>query len=127
MSCVGPVIPSTKDERLWATLTHLGGLVGVLLSATAIVGVPIPFNLLVPLGIWLLKREGSPFLDDQGKEAINFHLTLTIVGFLLFFTCIGIALLPVLGVYSLVLGIIAAVKANEGTAYRYPATVRLIS
>lgn len=127
MSCVGPVIPSTKDERLWATLTHLGGLVGMLLSVTAIVGVPIPFNLLVPLVIWLLKREGSPFLDDQGKEAINFHLTLTIVGFLLVFTCIGITLLPVLGVYSLVFGIIAAVKANEGVAYRYPATIRLIS
>lgn len=123
-----PLIPSNKDERLWATLIHLGGIVGVLIAGTSsLVGLPLPFNLLIPFVIWLLKREGSPFINDQGKEALNFNITVTIVGYLLIFTCIGVFLLPFLGIYSLVVSVIASVKGNEGVAYRYPATLRLIN
>jgi uncharacterized Tic20 family protein len=121
------VIPSTKDERLWATIIHLSGLIGGLLSVTTIFVFPLPINLLLPFIIWLLKREGFPFVDDQGKEAINFHITVTIVGYLLFFTCIGAFLLPLVALYGLVLGVIASVKSNEGVAYRYPATLRLVN
>ncbi|MGV3531768.1 MAG: DUF4870 domain-containing protein, partial [Chthoniobacteraceae bacterium] len=95
-----PLISSNKDERLWATLIHLGGIVGVLIAGTSsLIGLPLPFNLLIPFVIWLLKREGSPFINDQGKEALNFNITITIVGYLLIFTCIGVFLLPFLGIY----------------------------
>lgn len=121
---VGP-LPS-KDERLWATLIHLSGIVG---SASFAVGIPCG-NLLLPLILWLIKREGAPFINDQGKEAINFQITITIAGiafFALTFLCIGFPLLVILPIYALVLEIVAAVKANEGVRYRYPLTIRLIT
>ncbi len=107
-------------------MIHLSAIVGMLLSGTTIFVFPLPINLLLPFIVWLLKRDGSPFLDDQGKETMNFNITLTIVGYVLFFSCIGIFLLPFLAVYGLIVGIIGSVKANEGVAYRYPATLRLI-
>jgi len=122
---ITPAVPSTKEERLWATLIHLSGIVGASLAAFF-----IPGNILLPLVLWLIKREGNSFVNDQGKEALNFQITITIasiVSALLVFLCIGVPMLIVVGVISLVLSIIAAIKANEGVAYRYPFTLRLIS
>jgi uncharacterized Tic20 family protein len=84
--------------------------------------------------IWLLKKEQYPLVDDQGKEALNFQLSLTlyvIVGLLLTLTVIlafiTIPLLIVLVVFDIVMTIIATIKANDGVAYRYPLTIRFIS
>jgi hypothetical protein len=121
-----PLIPSTKDDRLWATLIHLGGVIG---GWTAGIGLP-GGNVLLPLILWLIKREGSTFINDQGKEVLNFQITVTIAAlgcFVLTFVCIGIPMLIALGIYALVVGILGAIKANEGVAYRYPATIRLIT
>ncbi len=126
MRAAAPLLPSTKDERLWATFIHLGGVVGGWSTAFGIPG----GNILVPLVLWLIKREGSAFLDDQGKEAVNFQITVTLaalVCFVLFFFCVGIPLMIALGIYALVIGILGAIKANEGVAYRYPATLRLLT
>jgi uncharacterized Tic20 family protein len=117
-------IPS-KDERLWAMIIHISGLVGASLGAFF-----VPGNLIVPLILWLIKREGNPFVDDQGKECINFQITITIaaaVCIALTFVCIGAFLLPIVGIYALIVSIIAAVKSNEGVRYRYPLTLRLIT
>jgi uncharacterized Tic20 family protein len=90
----------------------------------------IPFGSIVgPLIIWLIKKDEMPFVDDQGKEALNFNISMTIYGLisvLLVFVLIGFILLVVLGIAWLVLAIVAAVKANEGIAYRYPLTLRLV-
>jgi uncharacterized Tic20 family protein len=110
-----PAAPS-KDEKTMAMLCHLvGGLVGFL----------------VPLIIWLIKKDTMPFVDDQGKEALNFQITLLIgyvaIGILSVVTCgVGGFLLPLLWVLSAVFGIMGGLKANEGVAYRYPFAVRLI-
>ena len=117
-------LPS-KDERMWARLIHLSGIVGGFFAAAM-----IPGNLLLPLILWLIKREGAPFIDDQGKEAVNFQITVTIAGvvfFLLTFVCIGFPLLLALAIYALVVEIIAALKSNEGVRYRYPLTIRFIN
>ena len=109
---------------MWAMLIHLSGIVGGALAAAG-----IPGNLLLPLILWLVKREGAPFIDDQGKEAVNFQITVTIAGvicFLLTFVCIGFFLLIALAVFVLIVEIIAAVKSNDGVAYRYPVTFRFI-
>lgn len=113
---------------MWAMLIHLSGAVGTFLAMWG-----LPGNLLIPLIAWLIKREDSPFIDDQGKEAVNFQITMTIAGFvcwLLIFTfvfaCIGFPLLIALGIYEMVVAIIAGVKANEGVPFRYPLTIRLI-
>ena len=71
-----------------------------------------------------------PFVDEQGKESLNFQITVAIamvVCFLLSFILIGLLLLPVVGVGALVFIIIAATKANGGESYRYPWAIRLLS
>lgn len=90
----------------------------------------VPFgNVIGPLVIWLLKKEIDPFVDDQGKEALNFQISITIIGIvcaLLIFVGIGLILLVLLGLFWLIFTIIATIKANSGVAYRYPFTIRLI-
>src|SRR3546814_18975047 len=76
-----------------------------------------------------------PFVDDQGKEARNFNITVGIACFVLFLLAvltlgiglvIAIPLWIIIGIAWLVFTIIAAIKANEGVAYRYPFTLRLV-
>ena len=111
---------------------HLSALLGGLLTSgwAGSVGCFIG-----PLIIWLVKKETMPFVDDQGKEALNFNITVGIVFlclFLLSVLTLGIGLIVtfplmvIVGIAWLILTIIAAVKANDGVAYRYPLTLRLI-
>ena len=110
----------SKDERMWGMLCHI----------TAFAGFLIPFgNIIGPLVIWLLKKEEMPFVNDQGKESINFQITIMIgyiIGFVLVFVLIGVFVLLALMVCSIVFIILAAIKANSGVAYRYPWALRLI-
>lgn len=106
-------------ERTYATFEHLS-----LLAALA--GFPI-----IPvLVMWLIKREQSVFVDDHGKEALNFQLSLliyTVAGFVLFWCFpLSILLWTAVGVLGLVGMIQGAVAANKGRYYRYPATIRLL-
>jgi len=114
--------PATADEKLWGLFLHLGGALG---SFTNYIGIP-GGNLLVPLVIWLIKKDESAFLNDQGKEVLNFQLCIFIVSLLCIVTCILIPVAYVLSVVALILGIVGSIKANEGVAYRYPFNFRLI-
>ncbi len=109
-----PVITPDKEARQWAMFCHFAAFLGMI----------FPFgNLLGPLIVWQLKRETAAFVDDQGKESLNFQITVALamlVCFLLMFVFIGIILIWVVGIAALVLTIIAGIKANEGKAYRYP-------
>jgi uncharacterized protein len=81
------------------------------------------------LVMWLIKRGEMPMVDRQGKEALNFQLTVTIVSLLcspLVFIGIGIVVLALLWIADLILIVVAAVKTSEGVIYRYPLTWRLI-
>jgi len=110
------VVP--KDARNWGMICHL----------VAFSGFVIPFgHILGPLIVWAIKKDDHPFIDDQGKEAMNFQLSMTIysiVAFLLIFIVIGIFLLIALCVFVVVMIIVASIKANEGVYYRYPLTIR---
>ena len=106
---------------------HLAALIGLL-------GIPFG-NALGPLIFWLIKKDEIPFVDDQGKEALNFQITILIVvvaGMIIgFATCFyGFILTgPIMlaaGVLSVVFAILAAMQANKGVAYRYPLTIRFI-
>ena len=83
-----------------------------------------------PLVIWLIKKDDHPFIDDQGKESLNFQITVLIaLRDRAADVCLFVGLLscsPVVGYCGLVFAIIAAVKANNGIAYRYPFDIRLI-
>ena len=104
----------SQDDKNIALLTHLGGIF---------------FSFLPGLIVWLLKKDDSPFLGDQAKEALNFQLTVLIgyaISFVLVIVLIGILMLWVVGIANVVLCIIAAVKSASGEKYRYPLTLRLL-
>jgi hypothetical protein len=114
------VVGPSAEERQWAMFAHLSALVGLLIPFGSILG---------PLIIWQIKKAEMPFVDDQGKEALNFQITVllvVIVCFILMFILIGMLLLPIVGIAWLVLSIMGGIKANNGETYRYPFTLRLI-
>lgn len=116
-----PAVPFEVQQRNWATFTHLSALTGL---ATGGFGF-----LLGPLVMWLLKKNEMPIVDAAGKEAINFQLTLLIgvlISSLLVLILIGIPMLLAIGVYDVVMVIIAAVQTSNGGVYRYPLTIRFI-
>jgi uncharacterized Tic20 family protein len=102
------------DDKTMGLLAHVLGIV------TWFIG---------PLVIWLIKKDQSPFVADQAKEALNWQITMTIAmvasGIMI---CIGIGavLAPVVSVVNLVFCILAAVEVNKGVAYRYPFSLRLV-
>jgi len=111
----------SKDVRMWGMFCHISALVGLLGNGFGFI--------LGPLIVWLAKREDDPFIDDQGKEALNFQITMFfafVISFFLCFVVVGFFLLPILVVLEIALPIIGAVKANNGEYYRYPLTMRLI-
>ncbi len=112
--------PLTQEERTFGMLAHLLALSGYI----------IPFgNIIGPLVIWLIKKDQSWFVDDQGKESLNFQISIiiyAIIAGLSIFVLIGILLLPAVWLAGLVLTIIGGIKASEGVIYRYPLTIRLI-
>jgi hypothetical protein len=124
-----PVTPGNDSQaRTWNMLCHLSALAGYI----------IPFgNVLGPLLIWQIKKNEFPSVEEHGKAALNFQLTVLIALFvgiiasvLLSFVCIGFLLIPVVvavGLCGLIFAIIAAIKASNGEAYRYPWSLKLIS
>jgi uncharacterized Tic20 family protein len=105
---------ASKDARTFAMLAHL------LAIFTSFLG---------PLIIWLVKKDEHPFVDEQGKEALNFQITVAIayiVAGLLSFLCIGFLLFPAVWVVNLIFCIMACVAVNKGEHYRYPLTIRFI-
>ncbi|MHB0912048.1 MAG: DUF4870 domain-containing protein [Armatimonadota bacterium] len=122
-----------QEERTWAMLCHL--------SALLIYVLPTFGNIIGPLVIWLVQKDRYPLVDDQGKESLNFQISLTIYGialggiaFIAVISIVGILLLPVLyilgaalAIFQVVMVIVAAVAANRGERYRYPLTIRFIA
>ena len=117
-----PAIETTpsKDERTWAMLCHFSTYIGFI----------FPFgNIIVPLIIWLSKREDLPLVEDQGREVLNFQISMTIyllISGILCIILIGIPIVIGLIIFSFIITIIAAISANDGKSYRYPINLRLI-
>ena len=110
---VPPIIESNQDDRTMAMLCHFGGILTVV----------------VPLVIWILKKDQSKFVDDQGKEAVNFQIIVLIalaISALSCFIWIGVVLFPAVYIANIVFCIIAGMAANQGQVYRYPFGIRLI-
>jgi len=105
-----------QEDKTLALITHLSGIVA---------------GFIVPLIIWLINKDKTDkaFLIDQAKEALNFQITLIIAYvacMVLSFVLIGALLMPIVWIASVIFMILAAVKANNGEAYRYPVAIRLI-
>ena len=107
-------IEGSQDARNMALLCHLLGFF------TSFIG---------PLIVWLLKKDDSPYVDRQGKEALNFQIAVILASFvagLLSFLCIGLLLFPVIGIADLVFVIMACIATSKGEEYKYPVSLRLI-
>jgi hypothetical protein len=105
---------SANDKNI-AVLTHLGGIF---------------FGFIPALIVWLLKKDDSPFVGEQAREALNFQITVLIgymAAWVLAFVLVGLVLLPLIYVGNLVLSIVAAVKVSKGEEYKYPLALRLIN
>ncbi|MFH1878362.1 MAG: DUF4870 domain-containing protein [Candidatus Omnitrophota bacterium] len=115
-----PVKNTDKAENTIAMWCHLSSFCGIL----------IPFgNILAPLLIWLMNREGKPMVDDQGKESLNFQISLfiyTLAGVILSLIIVGIFFLIVLTLFAVIQVIKAGISASNGDRYRYPFCIRLI-
>jgi len=110
----------TQDERTWGMLAHLSSFAGLIVPLGSVLG---------PLVVWLIKRDQSEFVADQGKEALNFNITVILAAaacWALVFVFIGILLFVALLVYWLAMTIIAGIRASEGNRYRHPITLRLV-
>lgn len=116
---------AAPDDRTYATLLH------IVCGITAFLGTPL-LALVAALIMWLIRREQSVFVDDHGREALNFWISMTIYSFAIgifgFITC-GFGFLLYLAQFALgvVAVIMAAVGANEGRWVRLPMTIRLIA
>lgn len=105
----------SEDAKLFAMLAHLSGIL---------------LGVFGPLIFWLVKKDKEPFVDDQGKEALNFQITVVIAylicGLLLRINGIFFLLGSLVWLAEMIFAVIAALAANKGRRYRYPYALRLI-
>ncbi|MCF7668477.1 MAG: DUF4870 domain-containing protein [Verrucomicrobia bacterium] len=118
-----PPAPERPDNQalLWATFCHLSAL-------AVFIGIPLG-NVIGPLVIWLIKRNEMPIVDEHGKAALNFQISMSIyfiVSLVLALAVIGFFLLLAWMIMEIVFVIIAAVKANNGESYEYPLTIQFL-
>jgi len=109
-----------SEEQTFSMLCHLSALSGIIIPFGHIIG---------PLVFWLIKKDQFPEVDRQGKEALNFQISMTIWMFLsgiLVLIVIGLFALIALGVLDLVIIIVAAVKSNNGERFKYPLTLEIL-
>lgn len=131
----GPELPS--QVRNWALICHLCAL-------AVFSGAPFG-NILGPLIVYLIKKDEDPFIEQAGRESLNFQITMSIAGILLFGVYIGLfidaafwhdrapiaalcvlPLLFALFVFDFVNVIVAMVRTSQGIRYRYPLTLRFV-
>ncbi|MEZ0389379.1 MAG: DUF4870 domain-containing protein [Verrucomicrobium sp.] len=123
-----PSVPSIEsnvpsDQRNMALFCHLGGIVGLVLPSAG--------NILLPLILWLVNKDKMPFVDQEGKEATNFQISISIyllaATILMFVTC-GIGFILPIGVlvFDIVVVVMASIDSSKGIPYRYPVCIRLI-
>lgn len=109
-----PNLETSQDAKNMGMLCHLLGFF------TSFLG---------PLILWLIQKDKMPFVDHQGKEALNFQITVliaSVVAYISFLCIIGIVLLPAVALADLILSIMACVAASKGEYYKYPFSLRLI-
>ena len=96
-------------------------------SSAVIAQVLALFTGILGTGIfYAVSNDKSPFVRHHAAEALNFSITVTGAYLITGVTVIGLLLWPVLWIVQIVLPIMAAMAANRGEWYKYPATLRLI-
>ena len=112
------VVSLPKEALTWGTFCHFAGLL--------VLAVPSMGNVLGPLLLWLLKKDDHPFIDEQGKESLNFQISMTIYALLAAITVIGLPIAAIIFVADVALTIVASIRTSNAEPYRYPLTLRLV-
>ncbi len=127
-----------QDERLWGMFCHLSALSGF---------IGVPFGaILGPLIVWLIKKDSSQFVDQQGKSSLNFQISILLYGIIPFLVALGglgafadqfflaIVFVPIaallviaLVVFETVQVIIASIAARDGRTHIYPLSIKFIN
>lgn len=109
------ITPANADEKNIAVVTHITGIF---------------FSIFPGLIVWLLKKDESPYISEQAREALNFQITLLIaylIAGVLVFILIGFLLFFLVWLANIAFSIMAAIAASKGENYRYPLSLRLIN
>ncbi len=109
-----------NDEKNWGMFCHVAVFAGAVIPGA---------NIVAPLVIWLLKKDEYAFVNEQGKEVVNFQITVTIalgISFILSFFIIGFFLMIAVGVVSLIYTVLGIIKTSEGLSYRYPMSIKIL-
>ncbi|MFG0305084.1 MAG: DUF4870 domain-containing protein [Phycisphaerales bacterium JB040] len=120
--CYDPDV--TDDQRTYSLLMHLG-IIGF-----SVIG---PLSVLIPIIMWQIKKGDSPFIDDHGREAVNFQISIliySVIGVVVSIVTFGlgaILVVPGLTVFAIVGMVLAMVASNRGEYFRYPMTLRFIT
>ena len=113
-------IENNPEAKTFGMLCHLLALARFIIPMGNIIG---------PLVIWLIKKDQYAFVNDQGKESLNFQITVTIamaIAGVLVFVLIGFVLMPLIAIAALVMVVLASIAASNGKSYRYPFSIRLV-
>ncbi len=111
----------TQDDKTYGMLAHLAALAQFV--------IPTFGNVIGPLVIWLIKKDQSAWVNKQGKDALNFQISIaiyTVVSIILIPLIIGIVLLIAVGIFWLIMVILATIRVSEGESFRYPLSIRFI-
>lgn len=109
-----------SEARTFAMLCHLSAIS----AAFTVIG-----GIVCPIIFWALKKDRFPFVDRQGREAINFNISFlvySVIAGILCFVFIGFILWPIVALGWLILLIIASIRTYSGEDYRYPFIFRVV-
>lgn len=107
--------PPTADEKNLALLSHIGTFLG---------------GFVVPLIVWLVKKDESAYVARHAKESLNFQISLIIyfvASAILMFIVVGIVMIFALSIFSLVVVVLATIAGSQGKDYQYPLCIRFIN
>jgi uncharacterized protein len=116
-----PAAKPTENERTWGMLAHLSALAGIVVWLVGCIAGPFV--------VYIARRDQSAFVAEHAREALNFNITVVIAAIvcgLLMLVFVGVILGAGLFIAWLVFTLVAAIKASEGEAYRYPISLRLV-
>jgi uncharacterized Tic20 family protein len=103
------------DEKLWATLIHIGGIL---------------FSFVPALIGYIVLKDRGPFVRAHTATALNFQITMFIASFIggiLTIVLVGFLVIAAVWVINIIFSIMAAIAANKGEWYSYPLTIKFLS
>jgi uncharacterized protein len=128
--CGANLAAGDTNQATWAAADQEVRNTAVAAHLSTFAGLVVPFGSVIgPLAIWLTRRDRDPFIDQAGREALNFGISIAVYGAVVLIAALMLVGIPLLiaGVIAwVVLASLAAVKASQGQSYRYPLTIRFV-